>query len=79
VDLNVRDLSKSAGSRTRRLPRAVSNIAALLRRRETQALFYPPTDAAMRVRDLGLVAYWRASGNWGEFCRPLGEDDFVCS
>ena len=31
------------------------------------------------VRDLGLVAYWRASGNWGEFCRPLGEDDFVCT
>jgi TolB-like protein/DNA-binding winged helix-turn-helix (wHTH) protein len=30
------------------------------------------------VRDLGLVAYWRASGNWGQFCRPLGDDDFVC-
>jgi hypothetical protein len=37
----------SAGSRARRLPRAVSNIAALLRRRETQVLLYPPTDAAM--------------------------------
>jgi hypothetical protein len=47
VDLNVRDFSMSAGSRTRRLPRAVSNIAALLRRCETQVLFYPPTDAAM--------------------------------
>jgi len=47
VDMNVRDLSMSAGSRTRRLPRAVSNIAALLRRCETQVLFYPPTDAAM--------------------------------
>ena len=47
MDLNVRDLSMSAGSRTRRLPRAVSDIAALLRRRETQVLFYPPTDAAM--------------------------------
>jgi hypothetical protein len=47
VDLNVRDLSMSAGSRTRRLPRAVSDIAALLRRRETQVLFCPPTDAAM--------------------------------
>jgi len=30
------------------------------------------------VRDLGLVDYWRAAGNWGEFCRPLGEDDFEC-
>jgi hypothetical protein len=47
VDLNVRDLSMSAGSRTHGLPRAESNITALLRRRETQILFYPPTDAAM--------------------------------
>jgi TolB-like protein/DNA-binding winged helix-turn-helix (wHTH) protein/Tfp pilus assembly protein PilF len=31
------------------------------------------------VRDLGLVEYWRASGNWGEFCRPLGKDDFECT
>lgn len=30
------------------------------------------------VRDLGLVDYWRATGNWGEFCRPLGADDFEC-
>jgi TolB-like protein/DNA-binding winged helix-turn-helix (wHTH) protein len=31
------------------------------------------------VRDLGLVDYWRASGNWGQFCRPLGKDDFACT
>jgi TolB-like protein len=30
------------------------------------------------VRDLGLVDYWRTTGNWGEFCRPLGGDDFEC-
>jgi len=30
------------------------------------------------VRDLKLVDYWRATGNWGEFCRPVGEDDFEC-
>jgi len=31
------------------------------------------------VRDLGLVYYVRASGNWGDFCRPLpGGDDFEC-
>jgi hypothetical protein len=63
VDMNVRDLSMSAGSRTRRLPRAVSDIAALLRRRETQVLFYPPTDAAMNgfVHTIGvtkLVFQW---------------------
>jgi adenylate cyclase len=30
------------------------------------------------VSDLGLVDYWRASGNWGDFARPLGADDFEC-
>jgi TolB-like protein len=31
------------------------------------------------VRDLGMVELWRASGDWGDFCRPLGTDDFECS
>ena len=30
------------------------------------------------VRKLGLVSYWRTTGNWGDFCRPLGADDFEC-
>ena len=30
------------------------------------------------VRDLKLVDYWRASGNWGDFCHPVGTDDFEC-
>jgi tetratricopeptide (TPR) repeat protein len=30
------------------------------------------------VREFGLVDYWRATGNWGDFCHPVGEDDFVC-
>jgi len=30
------------------------------------------------IRNLKLVDYWRASGNWGEFCHPVGEDDFEC-
>ncbi len=30
------------------------------------------------VRDFGLVDYWRKSGNWGDFCKPVGEDDFKC-
>lgn len=30
------------------------------------------------VRDRGLVDYWRKSGNWGDFCRPLNADDFEC-
>ena len=30
------------------------------------------------LRDAGIVEYWRATGQWGNFCRPLGEDDFEC-
>jgi len=30
------------------------------------------------VSKLGLVDYWRSSGNWGEFCRLVGADDFEC-
>ena len=30
------------------------------------------------VTKLGLVDYWRTTGYWGEFCRPVGEDDFEC-
>ena len=30
------------------------------------------------LRDLGLVDYWRRSGNWGDYCRPVGTDDFEC-
>jgi TolB-like protein/DNA-binding winged helix-turn-helix (wHTH) protein len=30
------------------------------------------------VRELRLVDYWRATGNWGEFCHPVGQNDFEC-
>jgi len=30
------------------------------------------------LRDLGLVDYFRASGKWGDFCSPVGADDFEC-
>ncbi|HEY6455535.1 MAG TPA: hypothetical protein VIY90_09685 [Steroidobacteraceae bacterium] len=30
------------------------------------------------LRDLGLVDYFRASGKWGDFCNPVGKDDFEC-
>ena len=30
------------------------------------------------VRELGLADYWRATGNWADFCRPVGETDFEC-
>jgi hypothetical protein len=28
------------------------------------------------LREMGLVEYWRRSGKWGDFARPLGDDDF---
>ena len=28
------------------------------------------------LRDLGLVDYWRETGDWGDFARPVGNDDF---
>jgi len=30
------------------------------------------------VSKWGLVDYWRATGIWGDFCRPSGMDDFEC-
>jgi len=30
------------------------------------------------VREVGLVDYWSTTGNWGDFCKPVGEDDFEC-
>jgi thioredoxin-like negative regulator of GroEL len=30
------------------------------------------------LRDVGLIDFFRASGKWNDFCRPVGEDDFQC-
>ena len=30
------------------------------------------------VKENGLVDYWRKSGKWGDFCHPVGENDFEC-
>ena len=30
------------------------------------------------IRNKGIYDYWRKSGNWGDNCKPVGEDDFVC-
>jgi TolB-like protein len=30
------------------------------------------------LRDMGLVDYFRTSGQWGDFCKPIGKDDFEC-
>ena len=30
------------------------------------------------VRDVGLTAYWRESGIWPDYCRPLDRDEIEC-
>ena len=30
------------------------------------------------VKQLKIDAYWRESGKWGDFCKPVGDDDFEC-
>jgi len=30
------------------------------------------------LRDLGVADCYRKSGTWGNFCKPLGKDDFEC-
>lgn len=30
------------------------------------------------VRDLGFFSYWRESGNWPDYCRPLEREEFEC-
>jgi hypothetical protein len=30
------------------------------------------------LRDLGLVDFWRETGEWGDFCMPIGDQDFEC-
>jgi TolB-like protein/tetratricopeptide (TPR) repeat protein len=30
------------------------------------------------MREVGLVDYWRQTGDWGDVCRPVGDDDFEC-
>jgi TolB-like protein len=31
------------------------------------------------VREYGYYDYWVATGEWSDFCRPVGDDDFECA
>jgi TolB-like protein len=65
-------------------------LAALRRSFALKNLSYPwiwqPVSTDLRadprfkavLTELGLVSYWRESGNWGDFCRPVGDRDFEC-
>jgi tetratricopeptide (TPR) repeat protein len=30
------------------------------------------------LKEFGIAEYWRVAGNWGDFCKPVGNDDFEC-
>jgi hypothetical protein len=52
---------------------------------QLQKLWYPLLGDARKdprfkaiVRKIGFVDLWRKTGQWGDFCRPLGADDFEC-
>jgi adenylate cyclase len=52
----------------------------------TAFLWYPVLEEVRRderfkeiLHSIGLVDYWRARGNWGDYCRPLDGTDFECS
>jgi hypothetical protein len=30
------------------------------------------------LREMKLVDYFRSTGNWVDFCKPVGADDFEC-
>lgn len=53
-------------------------------RRDTSALWHPYAadmrklpDFKQWLQELGIVQYWRTTGNWADLCRPVN-DDFEC-
>ena len=63
----------------------VMSIGARLTSVRLGALWYPVMSEARQlpefkdlVTDINLVEYWRMYG-WADHCRPVGDNDFVCS
>jgi adenylate cyclase len=52
-----------------------SNFSAFVWRPEFKAARKLPAFKQL-LRDLKIVDYWRATGKWGDFARPVGTDDF---
>jgi len=64
---------------------ALAVLAASSSGASLQNLWYPLLGDARKdprfkemVRNIGWVELWRKTGRWGDFCRPIGEDDFEC-
>ncbi len=62
---------------------ALRRFAIDLHSPRTGAIWHPALSEVRRtpafkriLRDLGLVNYWRQTGKWGDFVRPVGDDDF---
>jgi TolB-like protein/DNA-binding winged helix-turn-helix (wHTH) protein len=82
--IGVADLAVYFGDRELALE-ALSVFARAPGSSTFQGMWYPlladvRTDPRFKtiVRDIGFVDLWRKTGRWGDFCRPLGDDDFEC-
>lgn len=70
--------SKLAFQATEKLPPLVGNNFKWVAWRPVQRDMRRLPDFKELLRDWGLVDYWRATGNWGDYCRPVGTVDFEC-
>jgi TolB-like protein len=75
--LGDRELALGALTRLVEPPYGFNRIAFLWFRPVFRDLRGEPEFKA-QLRKLGLVDYWRSTGNWGQFCKPVGNDDFEC-
>lgn len=72
-----RELALQAFDVMRRQDFSIDTMAEELWRPSLARLRNEPKFHQM-LRELGLVGYWRATGRWGQFCKPAGSDAFEC-
>jgi tetratricopeptide (TPR) repeat protein len=72
-----RDLALQALETMRRQNFSIDTMAEELWRPSIAALRNEP-EFKQVLRELGVVDYWRTTGNWGRFCQPAGSVEFKC-
>ena len=76
VGLRVRSLNRCAPNSARRLICAGLVLVPMWFPQLKQVRASPKFKTFLI--DLGLPDMWRKTGSWGDFCEPLGDDDFRC-